>query len=151
MDASGYIAIEFKGLKVGIKFGMYANEQIVRKISDPDSGALLEDGSFSTVGVAYMLYYGYWNNCLAKEIPKAYTFEDFLEYTEDSILSPEGNEVLKRVGEVYSNARHTRKMVDNINEKVEDLKKKIQEQTVSTGITSKALPSESLASTEKSI
>jgi hypothetical protein len=80
-----YCTITINDQKVGLKFGMAS----FRYVSD---GKLVEGKSFvnnelNEVGIAHILYSGYFNNCLVKDVEPSLTFEDFVEHIEKTLIS----------------------------------------------------------------
>jgi hypothetical protein len=80
-----YCTITINDQKVGLKFGMAS----FRYLSD---GKLVEGKSFinnelNEVGIAHILYSGYFNNCLVKDVEPSLTFEDFVEHIEKILIS----------------------------------------------------------------
>lgn len=80
-----YCTLTINGQKVGLKFGMAS----FRYLSD---GKLVEGKSFNKnelneVGIAHILYSGYYNNCLVKDVEPSLTFEDFVDYIEQMLVN----------------------------------------------------------------
>ena len=80
-----YCTITIKDQKIGLKFGMAS----FRYLSD---GKLVEGKSFvnnelNEVGIAHILYSGYYNNCLVKDVEPTLTFENFVEHIEEILMS----------------------------------------------------------------
>jgi hypothetical protein len=80
-----YCTITINDQKVGLKFGMAS----FRYLSD---GKLVEGKSFvknelNEVGIAHIIYSGYFNNCLVKDVEPSLTFEDFVEHIEQVLVS----------------------------------------------------------------
>jgi hypothetical protein len=82
-----YCTITINDQKVGLKFGMAS----FRYLSD---GKLVEGKSFvnnelNEVGIAHILYSGYFNNCLVKDVEPSLTFEDFVDFIEHTLMNKE--------------------------------------------------------------
>ena len=80
-----YCTLTINGQKVGLKFGMAS----FRYLSD---GKFVEGKSFvkdelTEIGVAHILYSGYFNNCLVKDVEPSLTFADFVDYIEGILIS----------------------------------------------------------------
>lgn len=80
-----YCTITIQDQKIGLKFGMAS----FRYLSD---GKLVEGKSFvnnelNEVGIAHILYSGYYNNCLVKDVEPILTFENFVEHIEGILMS----------------------------------------------------------------
>lgn len=79
-----YCTLTIDGKKIGLKFGMAS----FRYLSE---GKLVEGKSFNgneinEIGISHILYSGYWNNCLVKDVDPEMTFEDFVNYVENSLV-----------------------------------------------------------------
>ena len=80
-----YCTLTINDQKVGLKFGMAS----FRYLSD---GKFVEGKSFvndelTEIGVAHILYSGYFNNCLVKDVEPSLTFADFVDYIEGLLMS----------------------------------------------------------------
>jgi hypothetical protein len=83
-----YCTITINDQKVGLKFGMAS----FRYLSD---GKLVEGKSFNKnelneIGIAHILYSGYYNNCLIKDVEPSLTFNDFVDYVESLLIKKSG-------------------------------------------------------------
>lgn len=75
-----YTTITVNGEKIGLKFGMAS----FRYLSE---GKFIEGKSFANnqlteIGIAHIIYSGYYNNCLVKDTEIKYSFEHFVDYIE---------------------------------------------------------------------
>jgi len=90
-----YTTITIDGEKIGLKFGMAS----FRYLSE---GKFVEGTSFTNnqiteIGIANILYSGYYNNCIIKDQEQKYTFEDFVDFVEINILN---QDVMKEIGSI---------------------------------------------------
>lgn len=95
-----YTTITINGEKIGLKFGMAS----FRYLSE---GRLTEGKSFrnnelTEIGIAHILYSGYYNNCIVKDVEANLTFEDFVDFVELNLTKNEFINELKEVIEVWS-------------------------------------------------
>jgi len=95
-----YCTITINGQKVGLKFGMAS----FRYLSD---GKLVEGKSFNKnelneVGIAHILYSGYYNNCLVKDVEPLLTFEDLVDHIEATLMNKEGLEEITNAVKVWA-------------------------------------------------
>jgi hypothetical protein len=95
-----YCTITINGQKVGLKFGMAS----FRYLSD---GKLVEGKSFvnnelNEVGIAHILYSGYFNNCLVKDVEPSLTFEDFVDFIERTLMNKESIEPITNAIKVWA-------------------------------------------------
>jgi hypothetical protein len=95
-----YCTITINDQKVGLKFGMAS----FRYLSD---GKLVEGKSFvnnelNEVGIAHILYSGYFNNCLVKDVEPSLTFEDFVDFIERTLMNKESIEPITNAIKVWA-------------------------------------------------
>lgn len=89
-----YTTITINGEKIGLKFGMASFRYLDEKIQ---GGKLFDDTKLSEIAIAHIMYSGYFNNCLVKEVDAKYTFADFVDYIEDNF---DNAEVMAEIGAV---------------------------------------------------
>jgi hypothetical protein len=75
-----------------------------RYLSD---GKLVEGKSFvknelNEVGIAHILYSGYFNNCLVKDVEPSLTFEDFVDFIEQTLMKKESIEPITNAIKVWA-------------------------------------------------
>ena len=80
-----YCTVTIKDQTIGLKFGMAS----FRYLSE---GKFQEGKSFvknelNEIGIAHILYSGYYNNCLVKDVDLKLTFEDFVDFIESSMVN----------------------------------------------------------------
>lgn len=80
-----YCTITINGQKVGLKFGMAS----FRYLSD---GKFVEGKSFvknelNEIGISHILYSGYYNNCLIKDVEPELSFADFVDHVEGLLMN----------------------------------------------------------------
>jgi hypothetical protein len=121
---NGYIALEINGEKVGLKFGMPANRWFTEKLSE-NIELISKDGVVTEIGVAYLIYFGYLNNCLVKEETQKHGFGYFMEYVEEALLNEDIMPNLIEVSKVYADSRYTQEWVKRIDNSTEEVKKKM--------------------------
>jgi hypothetical protein len=87
-----YCEITVLGQKVGLKFGLPS----VRQIAEKSIKYGLSNGrdEFNELGYAHILYAGYCNNNLAKEISGPLTLEDFIDHVENCTVSNQFDEII---------------------------------------------------------
>lgn len=116
MNNNGYIAIEINGEQIGLKFGLPCVTRLEEK-----SSVMKEKGMWA----AYLLYYGYLNNCLIKEVEPTKNLEFFTDYTDASIVDEKTNAELLKVIECFNESKLIKglKEKNKPEEKVEAKKK----------------------------
>lgn len=103
--------------EIGLKFGLESVRQIYEKsqlyrLSD-------EDDDFTPLGMAHVLYAGYINNQLVKELPAKFTLEDFVDHVEDAVMNRNLLDVIAAL-QVFQES----KTIKDIVKAVTDAKKK---------------------------
>lgn len=83
---NGYTTIVIGGETVGLKYGLPAVRQITEKLS---GGNLITGNTYNEVGIAHILYAGYINNCIVKEVEAKHKFEFFYDFIEEIAISGE--------------------------------------------------------------
>jgi hypothetical protein len=73
-----------------------------RYLSDKfKDGISFENGELNEIGVAHLVYSGYYNNCLVKGVLPEMTFENLVDYVETNIMKNEFLEELKGIIKVW--------------------------------------------------
>lgn len=112
-----YCTITIKEETIGLKFGMAS----FRYLSD---GRFIEGKSYTNnelneIGIAHILYSGYYNNCIVKDIDTKYTFEDFVDYVESALVSKSGMDSITNAIKIWSENEYIKQ-----NKTTEEAKKK---------------------------
>ena len=119
-----YTTITINDQKVGLKFGMASFRYLSDKFKD---GISFENGELNEIGVAHLVYSGYYNNCLVKGVLPEITFENLVDYIETNIMKPEFLEQLKEIIKVWGESDMIKSNVavyEAVDEAVEKTKKK---------------------------
>lgn len=77
-----YTQIEINNTKIGLKFGMASFRYLQGKFIE---GVSFDGNDLNEIGIAHILYSGYYNNCLIKEIIPTIPFEDFVDFIESNL------------------------------------------------------------------
>jgi hypothetical protein len=93
-----YTTITINDQKVGLKFGMASFRYLSDKFKD---GISFDNGELNEIGVAHLVYSGYYNNCLVKGVLPELTFENLVDYVETNIMKNEFLEELKGIIKVW--------------------------------------------------
>jgi hypothetical protein len=115
-----YTTITINDQKVGLKFGMASFRYLSDKFKD---GISFENGELNEIGVAHLVYSGYYNNCLVKGVLPEMAFENLVDYVETNIMKPEFLEELKNIIKVWGESDMIKSNVVS-SEEVEDKTKK---------------------------
>jgi hypothetical protein len=95
-----YTKIEIDGKTIGLKFGMASFRYLQGKMVD---GISFIDNSINEIGIAQILYSGYYNNCLIKEEIPVYKLDFFVDYIEKNINNEDFLNELKNIITIWSN------------------------------------------------
>lgn len=87
-----YCEITIHGQKVGLKFGLPSIRQIAEKAIK--YGLSNGRDEFNELGYAHILYAGYCNNNLAKELAGDLTLEDFIDHVEGCTINKDFDEIV---------------------------------------------------------
>jgi hypothetical protein len=106
-----YCTITVNEQTIGIKFGMAS----FRYLSE---GKFVEGKSFDSnglneIGISHILYSGYYNNCIVKEIIPSLNFEDFVDYVETAMLNKEGISKLTEIIKIWTDNRYLKDSINN--------------------------------------
>jgi hypothetical protein len=116
-----YTTITINDQKVGLKFGMASFRYLSDKFKD---GISFENGELNEIGVAHLVYSGYYNNCLVKGVLPELTFENLVDYVEVNIMKSEFLEELKKVISVWGESDMIKSSVSSTQEIDDKAKKK---------------------------
>lgn len=114
-----YTTITINDQKVGLKFGMasfrYLSEKFVEGIS-------FDRGELTEIGIAHLVYGGYYNNCLVKDVLPKLKFEDIVDFVESNIKNEDFLIEMKEILKVWGESEMIKKAAEQANE---EPKKKI--------------------------
>ena len=113
-----YTTIEIDGQKLGLKFGMASFRYLQSKFID---GVSFNGNDLNEIGIAHILYSGYYNNCIIKDIIPSYTFEHFVDFIENNLKNDDKVIEIKNIIELWASNDFI-KSVEKVN--VEETKKK---------------------------
>jgi hypothetical protein len=116
-----YTTITINDQKVGLKFGMASFRYLSDKFKD---GISFENGELTEIGVAHLVYSGYYNNCLVKGVLPELTFENLVDYVESNIMKNEFLEELKNIIKVWGESEMIKSNIAETQEVDDKAKKK---------------------------
>ena len=76
-----YTTITINDQKVGLKFGMPSFRYLSEKFKE---GISYNDREINEFGISQIIYAGYYNNCLVKEILPEIKFEQIVDFVESN-------------------------------------------------------------------
>lgn len=125
MNTTGLCSVQMNGEDVTLLFAMPACEYFQTKIAD---GSIMVDDEGATIGngsVAFLIYAGYWNNCIANGRAPKLKIGDFLEWV-DSVIDDEPTQSqLLTVAETFRDSQSVERFKKRIEKQTDELKKKI--------------------------
>jgi hypothetical protein len=77
-----YTTITINGTKIGLKFGMASFRYLSDKFVE---GKAYTNNELNEIGIAHILYSGYYNNCLIKDAEIEHSFESFVDFIEANL------------------------------------------------------------------
>jgi hypothetical protein len=94
-----YTTITINGEKIGLKFGMAS----FRYLSEGkfQEGTAFTDNQLTEIGIAHILYSGYYNNCIIKDVEQIHDFEFFVDHIEKSILNESDMNQIKNAIDIW--------------------------------------------------
>jgi hypothetical protein len=95
-----YCTLTINGTKTGIKFGMAS----FRYLGDGKlvEGKTHKGDELNEIGIAHILYSGYWNNCIVKDAEPELTFSDFVDYIESNLRNEEAMVEIRNALEIWT-------------------------------------------------
>jgi len=81
-----YTTITINGETIGLKFGMASFRYLENKFVE---GKSFTNEQINEIGIANILYSGYYNNCLVKDQEPKYSFEYFIDWIESNLNNEE--------------------------------------------------------------
>lgn len=94
-----YITLTIYEEKLGLKFGMASFRYLQDKFV---SGKSFVGNELNEIGIAHIIYSGYYNNCLVKEIDVKYDLEYFIDWIEKNITNQNVLDQIKSIIELWS-------------------------------------------------
>jgi hypothetical protein len=94
-----YTTITIEGNKIGLKFGLASFRYLKDKFVE---GRAFQNDELTEIGIAHILYSGYYNNCLIKDSEIKLTFEYFVDFIESNLTNTEVFEQIKLVLDIWS-------------------------------------------------
>ena len=117
-----YTTITINGTKIGLKFGMASFRYLQGKFIE---GRAFENNELNEIGVGHIIYSGYYNNCLIKDVEIDLSFEYFVDWVESNLKNEDSLNQIKNVINVWTESdfiKQTQKD-DKAKKKISRLKK----------------------------
>jgi hypothetical protein len=130
---TGKITITIQDKQVGLYFGMPANRMFFSRLVEQygeDAEVVINE-----TDIAFLAWCGYQNQCLISDAPAALTKGNFIEWVDEMMLSEEDKKILESVSSCYSESRFTKQYIENVNNEVDKIKKKLNGTTSNHTVT----------------
>jgi hypothetical protein len=96
-----YTKIDIDGKTIGIKFGMASFRYLQNKMVE---GISFDNNTLNEIGIANILYSGYYNNCLIKQEIPSLTFETFVDYVENNLTNTFFLEEIRKIIDMWADS-----------------------------------------------
>jgi hypothetical protein len=94
-----YTTITINGETIGLKFGMASFRYLENKFVE---GKSFTGEQINEIGIANIIYSGYYNNCLIKDEQPKYSFEYFIDWIETNLNNIESINEITRIINFWS-------------------------------------------------
>jgi hypothetical protein len=108
-----YTTITINDQKVGLKFGMASFRYLQDKLVE---GKSYQGGDLNEIGIAHIIYSGYFNNCLVKDVEPSLKFEEFVDWIEFNLTNEDIMTQIKSVIEIWTNNQYIQGAVSENNQ-----------------------------------
>lgn len=110
----GYIQVSINGKTIGLKFSMYAGENLSSVKGNPTSSA----------NIVRIIWVGVLGNAYTKQIEPEITFEEVVDWVEDKILNGDEEGIIQKISDTFLSAEPIKKLIERSQELEEEAKKK---------------------------
>lgn len=114
-----YTTILIDNKKIGLKFGLASFRYLKDKFVE---GKSFENNELTEIGIAHILYSGYYNNCIIKDVELEYSFEYFVDFVESNLNNQDSLIAMKDIISLWSENDFIKK--EEIDSKKPEAKKK---------------------------
>lgn len=118
---NGYTEIVISDHKIGLKYGLPAIRQIAEKMQ---KFSLITGDSYNELGIAHIIYAGYCNECVIKDIVPTLSFNIFYEFVENAITDGDLKEKIEDTIRTFEDSRFLKSAVDKKNGEATEEEKK---------------------------
>lgn len=90
-----YTTITINEQTIGLKFGMASFRYLQDKFQNDKN---LDSSILNEITISHIIYSGYFNNCIVKEVDPKYKFADIVDWVEQTLLkNQEDSEIAKAI------------------------------------------------------
>src|SRR5688572_15572024 len=121
-NTSGLTTITVKNQVVKLKFGLPACQAFSEMCLAEDSEKYISGSKLLSLGMATLLLAAYENQCIIDDVTPSLKRGAFVEFVEDMLI--DNPEEATRIMQVFSDSRYTTKLLSQVEEVIEENKKK---------------------------
>ena len=126
--------MEILGQPRGLKFGTLAAEKILIDLA----GQGIKPGSdYNQLNAATILYWGLWQCAQSKKELVDFSFEDVCDWVDEAWYDDSRAKEIARVIQEWEGSKHSILVIERMQKRLEELKKKTPTQSSPTGQTSR--------------
>jgi hypothetical protein len=101
-----YTTITINDTKIGLKFGMASFRYLQSRFIE---GIAFNDDGLNEIGISHIIYSGYFNNCLIKDVDPSLSFGEIVDWIESNLKNEEALEEVKKVVNLWSESDFIKK------------------------------------------
>lgn len=105
-----YTTITIKEETIGLKFGMASFRYLQDKFQNDKN---LDSSILNEITISHIIYSGYFNNCIVKEVDPKYKFADIVDWVEQTLLENQEDSEIAKAITVWSNSDFIKKSPDD--------------------------------------
>jgi len=101
-----YTTITINDTKIGLKFGMASFRYLQTRFVE---GVAFNDDGLNEIGISHIIYSGYYNNCLIKDVEPSLSFGEIVDWIESNLKNEATLEEIKKVVNLWSESDFIKK------------------------------------------
>ena len=116
-----YTTITINGETIGLKFGMPSFRYLENKFVE---GKSFTNNQINEIGIAHIIYSGYMNNCILKDVDLKYNLEFFSDWIEANLKNNESINDITNVINFWANNDFIKNNLPETNAKKKNIRGK---------------------------
>lgn len=125
---NGICAIEINGRPISLKFGLPACRYFIEKISQGHIKPISAE-TVNEVGVAYLIYAGYYNHCIISDAVPDMKLSDIMNWIEENMGTDAIKQQMQLVADCYKESTTVKRYLEMAEAEINELKKKTKQLT----------------------
>ena len=101
-----YTTITINGTKIGLKFGMASFRYLQTRFVE---GVAFNNDGLNEIGISHIIYSGYYNNCLIKDVEATLSFGEIVDWIESNLKNDDTVEEIKKVVNLWTESDFIKK------------------------------------------